>query len=169
MGLAELAQIGEFLGGLSILLTMAYLAIQIRGNTKVMHSNIAQQSHDTITNAYLEMAKSEHLSGIFRNGLDDLGNLSAEDSGRFHAICTAIMFMCQNLQYQAKTGSSDAAMANTFLLGVSSNFHSSGFRSFWEERSFIFTEEIRDWVSTIQSQPPLRPGHQAFAASKLDQ
>ena len=168
MDLAQLAQLGEFLGGLSVLLTLVYLAIQIRGNTKVMHSNSAQQTHDTITDVYLEMAKDEELNWIWRSGLDDLGNLSEKEMGRFYAVCTAVMFICQNLQYQSNSGSSDTTMVNTFMLGMSSNFHSRGFKSFWEERSYVYTKELRDWVSTIQSQPPLRPGHRSFAPRSLD-
>jgi hypothetical protein len=58
MSLTQLALIGEFLGGFSVLLTMLYLAVQVRGNTKAMHSSTAQQTHDTITNVYMDMAKT---------------------------------------------------------------------------------------------------------------
>ena len=137
MDLAQLALIGEFLGGLSVLLTMVYLAVQVRGNTKAMHSNIAQQTHDTITNVYMDMAKDEDLNRICRSGFSDLADLSEQDSARFYAACTAVMFVCQNLLFQTKTRSSDAEMASTFMLGLSANFHSPGFKSFWQERSFI--------------------------------
>lgn len=168
MGLAQLAMIGEFLGGLSVLLTMVYLAVQVRGNTRAMHSNIAQQTHDTITNVYLDMAKDEDFNRICRFGFSDPDGFSEQDSARFYAACTAAMFMCQNLQYQARTGSSDPEMANTFMLGLSANFHSPGFKSFWHERSFMFTKELREWVSTVQSQPPVAPGHQTLAPRKTD-
>jgi len=166
MDLAQLALIGEFLGGLSVLLTMVYLAVQVRGNTRAMHSNIAQQTHDTITNFYMDMAKDENLNRTARMGFDDLTGLSEEDTGRFYAACTAVMFMCQNLLYQARSGSSDEEMANTFMLGLSANFHSRGFKSFWQERNFIFTKELREWVSSVQSQPPLRPGHRTFSSGE---
>ena len=94
MDLAQLALIGEFLGGLSVLLTMVYLAVQVR------------------------------------------------------------------------SGSSDEEMANTFMLGLSANFHSRGFKSFWQERNFIFTKELREWVKSVQSQPPLRPGHRTFSSGE---
>jgi CO/xanthine dehydrogenase Mo-binding subunit len=167
MDLAQLALIGEFLGGLSVLLTMVYLAVQVRGNTRAMHSNIAQQTHDTITNVYMDMAKDEDLNRIFRSGISDLAGLSEQDSARFYAACTAGMYICENLLYQTRTGSADPEMANTFMLGFSANFHSPGFKSFWQERSFIFTKEIQEWVSTVQSQPPLVPGHQTFAPRNL--
>jgi hypothetical protein len=166
MSLTQLALIGEFLGGLSVLLTMLYLAVQVRGNTKAMHSSTAQQTHDTITNVYMDLAKNDDLNRIWRLGIDDLNNLSEEESGRLFAACTATMFICQNLLYQSKMGSADSRMANTFLTGVGSNFHSPGFKSFWKERSFIFTRELQEWVSDIQSQPPLRPNHRALAPGK---
>lgn len=168
MDLPQLALIGEFLGGLSVLLTMVYLAVQVRGNTRAMHSNIAQQTHDTITNVYMDMARDEDLNRVFRLGVSDLAGLSEQDTGRFYAACTAAMFICQNLLYQSRTGSSDPEMANTFMLGLSANFHSPGFKSFWQERSFIFTKEVQGWVSTVQSQPPLMPGHKTFGPRNID-
>jgi hypothetical protein len=145
---------------------MLYLAVQVRGNTKAMHSSTAQNTHDTITNVYMDLAKSDDLNRIWRLGLEDLGSLPEEESGRFFAASMAAMFMCQNMLYQSKMGSADSSMANTFLTGISSNFHSPGFKLFWKERSFIFTQELKEWVADIQSQPPLRPDHRSLATAK---
>ena len=144
MDLAKLALIGEFLGGLSVLLTMVYLAVQVRGNTKAMHSSIAQQTHDTITNVYMDMAKDEDLVHISRFGFSDPAGLSEQETARFYAACTAVMFLCQNLLFQTKTRSSDAEMASTFLLGLSANFHSPGFSPFGSKEVSSSRKKLRN-------------------------
>ena len=134
MNLQELAQIGEFLGGLSVLLTMIYLAVQIRGNTKAIRSSSAQQTHDAIVSIYTLMGSDSAANRILRLGTEDLAALTDNESGQFYALMTAAMFMSQNLLYQDKAGSSDHDMANSFLIGFSSNFHQKGFQAYWEVR-----------------------------------
>ena len=56
MTLLQLSQIGEFLGGLSVLLTLVYLAVQIRGNTRAVRSAGAQQTHDSMLQLYHHLA-----------------------------------------------------------------------------------------------------------------
>ena len=67
MNLQELSQIGEFLGGLSVLLTLVYLDLQIRGNTKAVRLAGAQQTHDPML-AYRQLAEDSELNRIFRSG-----------------------------------------------------------------------------------------------------
>jgi len=39
MDLTQLANLGEFIGGVAVLVTLIYLALQVRQNTKVVGSN----------------------------------------------------------------------------------------------------------------------------------
>ncbi len=86
MNLEQLAQIGEFLWGLSVLLTMIYLAVQVRGNTRALHSVGAQQTHDTLLQGYMEMAKDANLNRIYRLGTQDHSALSEDESGQFFSL-----------------------------------------------------------------------------------
>jgi hypothetical protein len=55
MTIAELGAIGEFIGSIAVLITLAYLAIQVRQNTRHVQ---AQMGHDGwISNADNELAK----------------------------------------------------------------------------------------------------------------
>ena len=76
MDLQTLAQIGEFLGGLSVLLTLIYLAIQIRSNTKAVRSAGAQQTHDSMVELYSQLAGDAQLNRAFRVGTQDLEALT---------------------------------------------------------------------------------------------
>ena len=68
MTLQELAQIGEFLGGAVVLVTLIYLAVQLKGNTKAVRSAGAQQTHETLIQGYFEIARNPDLNRIFRMG-----------------------------------------------------------------------------------------------------
>ena len=159
MELQELAQVGEFLGGLSVLLTLIYLAVQIRGNTKAVHSTAAQQTHDTLTQGYFELARDPKLNRLFRAGTKDLSSLSEDDTGQFFAFWSGTLYMAQNWLYQKNAAALDDQLWNTFLSGMASNFHSEGFQSYWSERKYTFSDELQEWVEGIIAEPPMHEGH----------
>ncbi len=153
MNLEELAQIGEFMGGISVLLTLVYLAVQIRNNTKAVRSAGAQQTHDTLINAYIELGRNAQLNRIFRMGTRDIDSLTEDETGQFYAFWSATLYVCQNWLYQQKSGTLDEKLVFTFLGGAASNFHSPGFRAYWTERKFMFSDEQQNWVEGVMSKP----------------
>jgi hypothetical protein len=154
MDLNTLAQIGEFLGGLSVLLTLIYLAIQIRGNTKVVRSTGAQQTHDSMVELYRELAKDAELNRIFRVGTQDMTSLSEDEIGRVMAFWSATLYTVQNWLYQSDNGVLEETLVMTWLSGVASNFHAEGFKLYWGERKFMFSVPLQNWVEEIMSKPP---------------
>ena len=159
MNLEKLAQIGEFMGGISVLLTLVYLAVQIRGNTNAVLSAGAQQTHDTLIQAYIELAGNAQLNRIFRMGTQDINSLTEDETGQFYAFWSATLYVCQNWLYQQKSGALDEELVFTFLGGAASNFHSPGFRAFWTQRKFTFSDELQKWVEDAISKPSLHSDH----------
>jgi hypothetical protein len=168
MTLQELAQIGEFLGGASVLVTLIYLAIQLRGNTKAVRSAGAQQTHETLIQGYFEVARDARLNRIFRTGLLNFSDLSDDESGQFFAFWAGIMYIVQNWIYQRDSGALDEKLVDSFLSGISANFHSDGFGVFWDQRKYIFSTEINQWVESIRSNPPIRAGHTPLGVSSAE-
>ena len=154
MSLQELSQIGEFLGGLSVLLTLVYLALQIRGNTKAVRLAGAQQTNDAMIQGYRQLAEDSELNRIFRSGTRDINSLTEDEAGRFYALWAATLYVAQNWLYQRDNGALDEELVMTFLIGLSANFHADGFKSYWQERKFMYSKRLQDWVEGILSQPP---------------
>jgi len=160
MILETLAQVGEFVGGISVVATLIYLAIQIRGNTSAVRSTGAQQTHDTLIQGYLLIASNEKLNRLWRLGTHDLAALDEDETSQFFACWSAVLYIAQNWLYQKDKGALEEELVDTFLAGLAANFHASGFQIFWNERRFIFSRRLRDWVDAIIANPPQQPGHQ---------
>jgi len=165
MTLQQLAQLGEFLGGASVLITLIYLAVQLRGNTKAVRSAAAQQTHETLIQGYFEAARNSELNRIFRAGTRDISTIDEDETGQFFAYWSGIMYIAQNWIYQRDTGALDEVLVDSFLTGIASNFHSEGFGVFWEQRKTTFSQGMVEWVETVRSNPPLRTGHVPFGLS----
>ncbi len=52
--LEALGNVGDFVGGIGVIVTLVYLALQIRKNTQAVHS----ASLDSVANSHLEFQKS---------------------------------------------------------------------------------------------------------------
>ena len=158
MDLQQLAQIGEFLGGLSVLLTLIYLALQIRSNTTAVRSAAAQQTHDTLTDGYFRLAQDLALNRVFRTGTRDLSELTEDEMGQFFAFWSGTLYVCQNWLYQKDKGVLDEELMKSFLGGVATNFHADGFKAFWSSRRDTFSPTLREWVEGEMSKPGVIEG-----------
>ena len=166
MNLQELSQIGEFLGGLSVLLTLVYLAVQIRGNTKVVRSTGAQQTHDTMIQLYGQLAGDAKLNRIFRNGTQNLDSLTEDETGQFYAFWSATLYVAQNWLYQKDRGVLDEELVATWLAGLSSNFHADGFKTYWSGRQYMFSDVLQNWVEDGMSKPVIHAGYATLGPAK---
>ena len=112
MNLQQLAQLGEFLGGVCVLFTLIYLAIQLRGNTRAVQSAAAQQTHETLIQGYFEIARNPDLNRIFRTGTIDYTSIDENEAGQFFAFWSGIMYVAQNWIYQRDSGALDEKLVD---------------------------------------------------------
>jgi hypothetical protein len=166
MTLEQLSQIGEFLGGLSVLLTLVYLAVQIRGNTRAVRSAGAQQTHDSMIQLYRQLAGDAELNRIFRVGTLDIDSLTEGETGVFVAEWSATLYIIQNWLYQRNSGVLDEELVMTWLAGVSTNFHENGFKTYWYGRKFMYSKVMQEWVDDMISRPPAHSGYAMMSLEK---
>ncbi|MBW2496603.1 MAG: hypothetical protein JRF61_04960 [Deltaproteobacteria bacterium] len=86
MDITTLAAWGEFLGGIAVVVSLIYLASQIRQNSKLLRSSTASVNGDALTRNLILIAQNPELAGIFHGGLGDRDSLSEVDKQRFDAL-----------------------------------------------------------------------------------
>jgi hypothetical protein len=96
--LEALGNIGDFVGGIAVVVTLVYLALQIRQNTRqIEHAVLASQStsyHESAQQgweAILEVAKDPEFAQILAKGSQDLSTLSEEERVRMFALFSPIL------------------------------------------------------------------------------
>ena len=101
--LEDLGNLGEFVGGIGVVVTLVYLAIQIRQNTTQLQQNSrtvglnARQSlSDSITKVLANVAKDPELYRIWRAGFDSQEDVSADDLERFGMILYQLFASFEN-------------------------------------------------------------------------
>jgi hypothetical protein len=80
MDLMDTAQLlgnfGEFVGAIGVVATLAYLAIQIRQNTRATHAASHHAVTDSLNQGNIAMAQDAELAQIWATGCADRGSLT---------------------------------------------------------------------------------------------
>ena len=122
MNLNDLANIGQVIGAVAVVVSLFYVAHQIRQNTNAVRSATAQAVHEHFANWYHLLASDPVLSQIAAKGLRDYTSLSEQDRVRFIAAFMSFLSYSQN----------------AFLK----------WRPFWKDRGYMFGDEFRRYVES---------------------
>src|SRR5206468_7140637 len=85
MTLNDLANLGQIIGALAVVISLFYVAHSIRQNTNAVRSATAQTVHEHFANWYHLIAADAELAQVAANGLRDYGSLSEQERVRFVA------------------------------------------------------------------------------------
>ena len=91
MTLTDLANIGQVIGAIAVVISLIYVAYQIQQNTNAVRAATAQSVHEHFANWYNSFARDASLSQIAINGLKDYGSLSEADKAHFVAMFMAFL------------------------------------------------------------------------------
>lgn len=114
MSIEILGNIGDFLGGIAVLVTLIYLAIQIRGNTKAAQS----ENRARVAMEYMEVMEPEsdpELARIFGDGLRHYPDLPREDLVRFGAYLNRQSLFFQAVYARFERGQLEQHTYNAYL------------------------------------------------------
>jgi hypothetical protein len=119
MTIMELGALGEFVGAIAVVVTLIYLAVQIRQNTNAMEESkrlalaqTYQMRADALQEMLVEAADSEYIGPIltkltgagYPEKVASLDELTVEERGRFRQWQIAQQTHWDNLFYQYQQG-----------------------------------------------------------------
>jgi hypothetical protein len=146
MNLNDLANIGQVIGAVAVVVSLFYVAHQIRQNTNAVRSATAQAVHEHFANWYQLVAADSELSKIVATGLRDYGSLSEEERVRFIATFMSFLSYSQNafLKWREKLLAPPLWMG--WELVIMNLVCAPGGKAFWKDRGYMFGEEFRRHV-----------------------
>ena len=98
MDITTLAAWGEFLGGIAVVVSLIYLASQIRMNTKTVRaSNLSGQI--AAGSEWSRMIVDPAAASLYVRDLEDFVGLSAEDQLRFNGLIGQVFGMTLSVRH----------------------------------------------------------------------
>ena len=96
MNLNDLANIGQVIGAIAVVISLIYVALEIRQNSNAVRSAAAQSVHEHFANWSHLIAADAELSRIAANGLRDYQSLSENERTRFIGAFMSFLSYSQN-------------------------------------------------------------------------
>jgi hypothetical protein len=141
--LQDLGSIGELIAAVGTLLTLFYLAVQIRQNTNAVRAS----SHHSVTDSFNTInsiiGTDPSAARIFRIGLQDPGSLNEDEQFSFGYLMLAYMRIFETLFYQRGAGTIEDQLYISEQNSLRWAFGHPGARDWWSSNTISFSPEFR--------------------------
>ena len=167
MSIEDLGSIGEFLSSIAVLVSLVYLAIQIRSSTETARTSTYQSVVSDFGALNRAMASTPDLSGMFANAMEDFESLSAEEKARISQLFFVCFHYFENMYYQYRKG----YLENDVWIGwkrLMLTYHSRpGFQSWWSIRRDVFSQSFVDFLHTEELDRPVSSYYEVTAPTRV--
>ena len=148
MTLDQLASIGEFMGGIAVVISLVYLAIQIRSNTETERTSTYQSIVSDFGALNNTMASTPELSHLFVQAMENYHQLSSDQKSRISQLFFQCFRYFENMFYQHKKGYLDDEVWTGWKRLMLTYYSSPGFQTWWEHRRDVYSEPFAIFLET---------------------
>ena len=154
MTLNELANLGEFIGGIAVIATLIYLAIQLRQNTRALKS-ATLANNTSLWSALLVNIASGDKTKAYLHGSAGVPELTPEEFLQFFLISRAMFVSFENQHHQFQQGMLDKAIYEGYERSFQGQALSMpGFRRYWKQFSHEFSPAFQSQIEAMLKKQP---------------
>ena len=166
MSLDDLGNIGELVAAIGVIVSLIYLAVQIRQNTKTVRTSTYQAVLDYSNRVQELVLSNPNLERIWRVGRRDPTQLTDDERPQFRLLLTSFLNVYETMFLQYRRGTLDEEYWKSRLLGLELMFSQPGVRAHWlgvlERRAFVArTPEFKELLDSLVALPSDRHDSEA--------
>jgi hypothetical protein len=144
--LSELGDLGDFLGGVGVIVTLAYLAIQIRRNTQEVRS----ASLDAVAASHMEFQRSVWgdpvLTKLWFDGMSGRVALPADEGRRFLFMVITCARHWERAYHKARGGTLESTSWSGIHQELAGVFAFPGTHEYWKRIQYMFPSDFVDFA-----------------------
>ena len=148
MTLEDLGNFGDFLGGIGVIVTLVYLAIQIRSNTQTVRA----ASLEAVVNSHSQfldhLASDEQIARLWYSGLWGSAELSPEEGQRLLLLLFSAVRRWESAFYNVRTGSIEHSSWAGLHSEYTTVFASPGAVRLWPQIRLSLSSEFCPFAET---------------------
>jgi hypothetical protein len=149
-----LGNLGEFVGAIAVVVTLGYLAVQIRQNTRTVRGSTLYHNTDLWTSMFLRLAEPG-ASQAYVAGMTASPDIRPLQYTQFFFICRAMFLGFENQYYQMRQGVLDAETYAGYQRSISTQFLVfRGFRAWWKQSRSVFSPAFVAHVDAMVADVP---------------
>jgi hypothetical protein len=142
--------LGEILGAVAVVITLIYLAAQLRQNTRALKSSTFQAINAEMSRTTEVAAASPELSGLFYKSRAGLSGLTGPERVQFSMAMLMTMRRFHAVQVQETLGMLDHDFTSGYETSVMSGFSTHvGYQEWWRGAKHAFPADFAARVDTL--------------------
>ncbi|MGR8949252.1 MAG: hypothetical protein ACU84Q_14480 [Gammaproteobacteria bacterium] len=138
----------EVFGAVAVLITLFYLARQIRLNTEEIRSSNYHGVTDSFNDLNRVMAENTEVAKVFRLGNESYEELSDDEKVQYGFIMHSAFRILDVIKFQSQRGTGDTTLWEFEKNTLVALLRAPGCRQWWRERPFAFSE---DFVAHVEA------------------
>ena len=142
--------IGEIVGATAVVVTLAYLAVQIKHSTKLAQSNAHERSVEnwlTANNPLLE----PNIAELFSEGCKNYQGLSLNDRIRFDTLIGNMLLNFEAAIEKKKLGFASDEFLATYERYFAALFKHPGVKEYFKENRPFYTESFSKFIDRFDA------------------
>ena len=140
--------IGEIVGAIAVVLTLGYLAVQIRQNTRTVRSAAHQAWSSSTAELNMVLPSNREFARVYRTGSENPTRLEPEQRDQFNIFVIQIFNAYQSLFFQFRHGTIDEVHWQSNLKTIRRILSAPGARGCWDRYGEDFLDpRFRDCIT----------------------
>jgi hypothetical protein len=140
---------GEVLGSIAVVVTLAYLAIQIRQNTQSNRTAAIQTMAAQDSSWLSGVAQDGELSEILGRGWRDFAGLAPVEQGRFAALMSQVCRQYDSQLHLWRDGAIPEGLWTASLNTLRFVHAQTGFRQWWTSAKQLYSADFQALVDGL--------------------
>jgi hypothetical protein len=154
MSWEAIGAVGEMIGGVGVIVTLLYLAVQVRHYTAEMRSAASESVAENLREWLLPMIRDPEVSRIFRVGVEGWEQFGPDEKARFFHIAFVWLKTIEAAHYQLLRGRLDPKVWKGWEAVVTSYLLGPGIQAYWCRRREGFSPVFQDYVESLSLKGP---------------
>jgi len=131
--LNELGSLGEFISGLAVVVTLVYLAIQIRHNTRAVRSSMHHAMIDSTLRIAESLSDNEDVARIVLRADEDYDNLTDAERIRFDAYGERVFSNFESVFYSYRNSMIEEDLWESWESSYLGDIKRESMRRYWQD------------------------------------
>ena len=165
MSFSDFAALGSFLSGFGVMISLIYLALQVRQTKRNQQISIRHSRASRIVELELALA-DPGVAEAWLHGSSRPEALSQTELGQFTHLCRALFFHFEDSFYQREEGLLNDAAFETVVAGTRLLARTPGWRAAWKLARPNFDGRFRDVMDGVivgaAGEPPVELSLEAW-------
>ncbi len=158
MTIQDWGAIGELVGGVAVIVTLIYIALQIRQNTRTIRLSTGYSNTKEFRDMFAALAENSGLSELIHKAANDATSISGAEKMRFYSFNNNFTRACENAYIQSTQGVLDPKHWAGMKRMMIDFTHMPGFREYWLNRKHWHSEDFQHFMDAEILQSDAKAG-----------